>query len=64
MEKIYKEYDTTNVSLHLKKYTVKYDSDKVELIKNYYNDSKSYIKTMKEFNIKNKSTLFYILKNR
>lgn len=53
-----------NASLHSRKYTTKYDDEEIKNIKCYYYSSKSYVKTMNKFNISNKSTLFYILKNR
>ena len=45
-------------------YIMKWDENDVVNIKKFYNETKSYKKTMSEFGIKSTGTLFFILHKR
>lgn len=47
-------------ALHATSFVRKYDK---EVVKKFYNNCKSYAKTMKEFNISSKGTLHFIINN-
>jgi hypothetical protein len=46
------------------KYNIVYDDKKVQDIKSFHDETKSYKKTMEKFGISSKGTLYNILKNR
>lgn len=50
-------------SIYASSHIRKFSDNKVEFIRKFYNECKSYKKTMCEFNIKSKGSLWYILNN-